>query len=174
MTEEGGGASRSTDPAAGTSAATDVSLREFLMQAIEASRRECKEGIAHLEKSVAESEKNSKEAIEKALVSIDKRFDSVNEFRDALSDLSREMAKKTDVENLADKVVLADEALESRFEALWQRNRGDIDLINKRLDIGQGTTEGARLTKGSLYAAIAAAVAIIGLLVVLANYLSTH
>lgn len=30
--EEGGGASRSTDPAAGTSSATDVSLREFIDQ----------------------------------------------------------------------------------------------------------------------------------------------
>lgn len=30
MTSEGGGASRSTDPATGTSAATDVSLREYL------------------------------------------------------------------------------------------------------------------------------------------------
>ena len=29
MSDEGGGASRSTDPAAGTSSATDVSLREF-------------------------------------------------------------------------------------------------------------------------------------------------
>lgn len=35
MTDDGGGASRSTDPAAGTSAATDVSLREY----IEALRR---------------------------------------------------------------------------------------------------------------------------------------
>jgi hypothetical protein len=31
----GGGASRSTDPASGTSSATDVSLREYLMQAID-------------------------------------------------------------------------------------------------------------------------------------------
>ena len=174
MSDQGGGASRSTDPAAGTSAATDVSLREYLMQEIQASRRECKEGLRHLEASVAAAEHNSKENIEKALASIDGRFKNVNEFRGALTDLSKEMAKKSDVENLTDKVVAADEALEARFEALWQRNRGDIDLINKRLDLNQGAAEGSRLTKGALYATIAAAVAILGLLVVLANYVSSH
>jgi hypothetical protein len=40
------------------------------------------------------------------------------------------------------------------------------------MDLNQGADEGARLTKGSFYASVAAAVAIIGLLVVLANYLS--
>jgi hypothetical protein len=171
---EGGGASRSTDPASGTSSATDVSLREFLMAAIQSARAECKEGIAHLEQSVAASEKASKDAIDKALASIDKRFDGVNEFRNALGDLGKTMATKTDVANLADKVVAADEALESRFESLYQRNRGDIDLINRRLDMRQGSDEGSRLTKGSLYAVIAAAVAVSGLLVVVATYLSSH
>lgn len=39
MTEDGGGASRSTDPAAGSSAATDVSLREYLNEKIHADRK---------------------------------------------------------------------------------------------------------------------------------------
>jgi hypothetical protein len=168
--QKGGGASRSNDPASGT----DVSLREFLMAAIQSARAECKEGIAHLEDSVAASERSHKDAIEKALTSIDKRFDGVNEFRGALNDLSKTMATKTDLVNLTDKVVAADEALEARFEALYQHNRGDIGLINKRLDLSQGSDEGSRLTKGSMYALITAAVAVIGLLVVLANYLTTH
>jgi hypothetical protein len=151
-----------------------VSLREYLMAAIQDARRECKEGIKHLEGSVAASERNSKENIDKALASIDKRFEGVNEFRDALGDLSKTMATKVDVVNLADKVVAADEALESRFEALYQRNRGDIDRINQRLDLNQGASEGSRLTKGALYAAIATAVAVLGLLVVVANYFSGH
>ncbi len=39
MSDEGGGASRSTDPAAGTSSATDVSLREFVSMQIGYERR---------------------------------------------------------------------------------------------------------------------------------------
>jgi hypothetical protein len=172
--EEGGGASRSTDPAAGTSSGTDVSLREYLMAEIRSARYECKEGIKHLEESVAQAEKNSKENVEKALASIDRRFDGVNEFRGALNDLGKTMAKKTDVENLADKVVAADEALEVRFESLYQRNRDDIDDLRKRQNIREGQDQGSRLTKGALYAAVGIAVAIIGLLVVLANYISSH
>ena len=172
--EEGGGASRSTDPASGTSSATDVSLREYLMAEIRSARYECKEGIKHLEESVAAAERNSKENVEKALASIDKRFDGVNEFRGALNDLGKTMAKKTDVENLADKVVAADEALEVRFESLYQRNRDDITAISRRLDLTQGASEGSRLTKGALYAAVASAVAVLGLLIVIANYLAGH
>ena len=37
--DDGGGASRSTDPAAGTSSATDVSLREYLNEKIQADRK---------------------------------------------------------------------------------------------------------------------------------------
>jgi hypothetical protein len=95
---EGGGASRSTDLAAGTSQATDVSLREYLMAAIDNSRKECREGIRHVEESIAASHRNQEENIAKALTSIDKRFDSVNEFRDALADLSNRMATKVDWE----------------------------------------------------------------------------
>lgn len=39
MSEEGGGASRSTDPAAGSSAATDVSLREYFNEKINSDRK---------------------------------------------------------------------------------------------------------------------------------------
>jgi chromosome segregation ATPase len=171
---EGGGASRSTDPAAGTSSGTDVSLREYLIQAIENSRRECREGIAHIEQSIAASKRNADENLRTALTSIDRRFDNVNEFRDALGDLSQTMATKVDMKSLTDKVVAADEALEARFEALYQRNRDDIDRINKRLDLSQGELAGSRLTKGSLYALVAAVVGIIGLLVFLANYLTSR
>ena len=44
--EDGGGASRSTDPAAGSSAATDVSLREYLNEKIEADRKLNRERFA--------------------------------------------------------------------------------------------------------------------------------
>ena len=174
MADEGGGASRSTDPAAGTSAATDVSLREYLMQAIAASRQECRDGLKHLEDSVAKAETNSKENIEKALASIDRRFDGVNEFRGALADLSKMMATKQDVTNLADKVIAADESLEARFEALWQRNRDDIDSLGRRLDLRQGQDLGSKITTTTLVTVVTLAIAAIGLLVLLANYLTSR
>ena len=48
MTDEGGGASRSTDPAAGSSAATDVSLREFVAIRIDALDRHVTSELAAL------------------------------------------------------------------------------------------------------------------------------
>lgn len=168
----GGGASRSTDPAAGTSAATDVSLREYLIQAIENSRRECRESIKSVERAISAADANTAENIKTALLSIDRRFDGVNEFRGALDDLSKQMAKKTDVDNLADKVVAADRALESRFEALYQRNRDDIDKISGRLNIREGQDTGSQLTKGALLAVVTVVVAVLGLIVVAANYLA--
>lgn len=172
--DEGGGASRSTDPAAGTSSATDVSLREYLMAEIRASRSEFKTGLQHLESSVAAAERSANESIKTALASIDRRFEGVNEFRAALTDLSKTMAARNDLNNLGEKMVASDEALEARFESLYQRNRGDIDLINKRLDTREGAEAGTRLTKGSLYGTATILIAVIGILIVAANYITGH
>jgi len=48
MTDQGGGASRSTEPASGTSAATDVSLREHLAQRLHESERRIDERDRYL------------------------------------------------------------------------------------------------------------------------------
>ena len=48
MSDEGGGASRTTEPAAGTSAATDVSLREHLAQMLNASERRAEQRLHDL------------------------------------------------------------------------------------------------------------------------------
>lgn len=171
MDEQGGGASRSTDPAAGTSAATDVSLREYLMQAIENSRKECREGIKNVEHSIVMANRNAEENIEKALKSIDKRFDSVNEFRDALADLSKTMATSVDVRNLGEKVVAADDALETRFQSLYQHNRDDITAISRRLDLREGQEAGSRLTTGSLVTIVTVVGIAISAVVVIVNVL---
>jgi len=46
--DEGGGASRSTDPAVGTSSATDVSLREYLNEKIDSDRQTNRERFGFL------------------------------------------------------------------------------------------------------------------------------
>lgn len=48
MSEEGGGASRTTDPAAGSSAATDVSLLEFILAVIRGDRQRYNERFMFL------------------------------------------------------------------------------------------------------------------------------
>jgi hypothetical protein len=161
MSEQGGGASRSTDPAAGTSSATDVSLREYLGQMIHESRRECRDGIANLERHFDETTKHQEQKFDDAMSGIDKRFDGVNEFRNALSDLSSLMATKSDVARVEEK-------FSTRSEATAQR----LGLVERRLDTREGELTGSRLTKTNLYTAIGIAIAGIGAFVVLANYLT--
>lgn len=163
MPDAGGGASRSTDPAAGTSASTDVSLREHLSDQIAESRRDCREGIAQVEKAIALAQRNAEENIRSALVSIDKRFASVNEFRDALSDLSKTMATSVDLKNLSDRT-------SERFDLV----RDSVDKLNTRMDLREGQEEGSRLTTTTLVTLVTVAVAVLGLIIVAANYFSSR
>lgn len=64
MTEDtGGGASRSTDPAAGSSAATDVSLREYVMSTIASLDRHTTAEIASLRRETHLANENAEKAI---------------------------------------------------------------------------------------------------------------
>ena len=163
MVEEGGGASRTTDPAAGTSAATDVSLREYLTAAINESRRECRDNIAHLEKHFDETQGHYEETLAAFRDEVSRRFDGVNEFRDALSDLSALMATK---DNLS--------RVEEKFEARAAANAQRIAALERRIDLREGEQQGSRVTYGNIAALIAAAATIIGIIVVATNYLSAN
>ena len=66
MQDEGGGASRTTDPAAGSSAATDVSLREHVSLKIEALDRHLSAEIQALRRESHAANANSERAIEVA------------------------------------------------------------------------------------------------------------
>jgi len=63
----GGGASRSTDPAAGSSAATDVSLREYLGSRIDALDRLYKSELAALKELVDAKHEAAQQAVTLAL-----------------------------------------------------------------------------------------------------------
>jgi len=163
MVEEGGGASRTTDPAAGTSAATDVSLREYLSAAINESRRECRDSIMHLEKHFDEIQDHNEETLASFRGEVSRRFDGVNEFRDALSDLSALMATK---DNLS--------RVEEKFAALAGAVADRVTVLERRADQGEGKEVGSRLTYANMAALIAVAATIIGIIVVAANYLSAN
>jgi hypothetical protein len=160
---DGGGASRSTDPAAGTSSATDVSLREYLTALIQAAEIRSDARFEAMQDAVRTAFGESQKAITKAETATEKRFESVNEFRSALTDQATRFVTRDALASLSDKL-----------QAGIDRNRDDLDTLSQRLDLQQGETSGARLTKASFYVGVTLAVGIIGLLIVLANYLSTR
>src|SRR5688572_26785732 len=110
MIEEGGGASRSTDPAAGTSSATDVSLREFIEQRFLA-----------LEKRLDERRQSDHAAVKIAKETADAALEAHNQLirqmRGQAIESQRQLDKLTDTyatkENLATLETLIDQRLKN-------------------------------------------------------------
>ena len=158
---EGGGASRSTDPAAGTSSATDVSLREHLVALINAAEQRSNQRFEAMKEQVDAAFAASQLAIDKADSATEKRFEGVNEFRAALSDQASRFVTQ---ETLA--------ALGDKLQTGIDRNREDLDQLSKRIDVRQGELQGSRLTYGNIAALLSAVAVAIGIIVVLANVLT--
>jgi hypothetical protein len=160
---EGGGASRSTVPAAGTSAATDVSLREYVTMMIQLEMTRLGERFLAVEKSTQAAFDNSQRAIDKAAIATEKRFEGVNEFRSALADQASNFVTRSDLT-----------ALSEKMEIQIERLRQDLYALAKRADLHQGKEAGAKITWGSVVAIIAAIGTLVGIIVVTGTYLSTH
>lgn len=151
IVDEGGGASRTTDPAAGSSAATDVSLREHfgaslaaldrhLTSELDAIRREVAAEIARIEtlmRALITAEHDLRlarrqddlRAIDKAEESMTKRLDAMNEIREQLNAQASSF------------MTLATFAAESdKIDAQLDRNRDDIENI-RRLSLSRDTFE---------------------------------
>jgi hypothetical protein len=159
--DEGGGASRTTDPAAGSSAATDVSLREYVALMIKGVEERADIKFTAMQDAVASAFANSQRAIDKADEATEKRFEGVNEFRAALSDQATRFVTS---ETLA--------AMDEKLQASIQRNRDDLSALGRRMDLREGQSTGTRLTTGVIVTVTTIAIALIGLIVVLANYLA--
>ena len=128
--DEGGGASRSTDPAAGTSAATDVSLREYLVALINAAESRSNQRFEAMKEQVDAAFAASQLAIDKADMATEKRFEGVNEFRAALTDQAARFVTQDALVSLSDKL-----------QASIDRNREDLDALSKRIDVRQGRSK---------------------------------
>ena len=110
MIDEGGGASRSTDPAAGTSQATDVSLREFIDQR-----------FIGLEKRLDERRASDQAAVVIAKQTADAALEAhnqlIHQMRGQAIESQRQLDKLTDTyatkENLKTLEQLIDQRLES-------------------------------------------------------------
>ncbi len=163
MIEEGGGASRTTDSAAGSSAATDVSLREYLTSLIQAAELRSDARFDQMKEMVDAAFQSSQKAIEKADTATEKRFEGVNEFRAQLADQAGKFVTRETMDALIDK--LAQQI---------DRNRQDLDSLEKRIDLRQGEIQGTSFTMARIVTAVTLGVAVLGVLIVLMNYLTTR
>lgn len=163
MTDNGGGASRTTEPALGTSTATDVSLREYLCALLDEAEKRENERFRHMKETVEAAFASAQTAITKADIATEKRFEGVNEFRAALSDQAAQFITRDSMNSLADKL-----------NAQIERNREDIDGLSKRLDLREGQSAGSRLTGGYVVTVATLGIGVIVMLVVLATYLGSR
>jgi hypothetical protein len=93
----------------------------------------------------------AKEAVLKAETATEKRFEASNEFRAQLADQTATFIPRPE------------------FTAKYGALEDKVSALTDRLNKSQGEAEGSQLTKGNIYAALAAAVGIISLIVLLAN-----
>lgn len=95
-----------------------------------------------------------------------------NEFRGALNDLSTKMATKDELtaamRGLIDKIE-SQEKVNTEFRSRLDIGNPAIGSIQQQLATNQGLAQGGQITMGRIYAAIGAAGAILGILVLLAN-----
>jgi hypothetical protein len=161
--EFGGGASRSTNPAEGTSSATDVSLREYLTALIIAAENRSDARFEAMKDMVDTAFTTAQKAIDKAETATDIRLQGVNEFRDTLSAQAQNFVTKDSLASLVEKL-----------EAQIDRNREDLDSLARRINVREGQIQGSRLTWGNMAALLTAFAVVVGLLVILANYISGH
>ena len=92
MIEEGGGASRSTDPATGSSAATDVSLREYSARETWWLDRHLTAEIAALRRETTAATDSAKEAIQVAKDEATERLKSHNGLIEKMEDQASHFA----------------------------------------------------------------------------------
>jgi hypothetical protein len=156
--DDGGGASRSTDPAAGTSSATDVSLREYFTALLKAERDRVDDRFDSMQAAVDAAFDSSQRAIKVTNEAMERRFEGVNEFRETLSDQARSFVTKDVLDSMLDKLQSADD-----------QNQKDIDALEKKFDKREGQEEGSKLTIGTLVTVITLGVGVIGLLIVVAG-----
>ena len=174
MSTDGGGASRTTEPAAGSSAATDVSLKEYMSLRFNGLETLFKAEISRVDGDILslgelqeERRKNDQQAVQVAKTTADATLSAHNglikQMREqaetaqrALDTLTAKYATKEDLKHM-------DSTIDLRLEA-----------IESKLTLKQGEQAGVRLTQAAMVKAISSAVAILGLIIVAANYFSTH
>lgn len=96
--DDGGGASRSTDPASGSSAATDVSLREYVGSQIASLDRHITSEINALRRETQIANENAEKAIGVAAAEAKERLAAHNGLIDQMQDLQSTFASRESLE----------------------------------------------------------------------------
>lgn len=98
MSDQGGGASRSTDPASGTSAATDVSLREYVGTRLESLDRHITAEIAALRRETHAANSAAEQAIEVAKEEAKERLMAHNGLIEQMRHQAQQFASRESLE----------------------------------------------------------------------------
>lgn len=128
---DGGGASRSTDPAAGSSAATDVSLREYLMALLHAQDRHLTSEIAALRRETMQANTAADEAIQVAKEEAKERLLAHNGLIEQMRQKEQSFASRESLEHF----------ITERREAL-DTHKEEVDKRFGRLERFQATLTG--------------------------------
>jgi TolA-binding protein len=124
--DAGGGASRSTDPAAGSSAATDVSLREFLTDKINSLDRYTRAEIEALRRETHQANTNSDKAIEVAAHEAADRLTAHNGLIEQMRNQANTFSKQESYEEFKD----ANDKRISRLERVQSMMIGGLLLLS--------------------------------------------
>jgi hypothetical protein len=170
--ETGGGASQTTEPAAGSSTGTDVDLRAYLAVVVEALDRRTAELRAADSRFQEERDRRYSEVAverEKAL---------------AIKEKADEAARILVAENQKYRDEKGNELREQiNRERLLYATKDDMKFITEKIEtsikpLAEYVTSqqgGPRaITTGNLYAALFVGVAVVGVIVALANYFASH
>lgn len=117
MTETGGGASRSTDPAAGSSAATDVSLREYIGSQIANLDRHTASGLESLRRETTLANTNAEKAIQVAAHEAAERLAAHNGLIEQMRQQAAQFASRESIDDFKDTIDKRLSRIE-RFQAM--------------------------------------------------------
>ena len=95
----GGGASRSTDPAAGSSAATDVSLREYVISRMDALDRHITAELSALRRETAAANAAAERAVQVAADEAKERLAAHNGLIEQMRHQAQEFASRESLDN---------------------------------------------------------------------------
>lgn len=122
----GGGASRSTDPAAGSSAATDVSLREFLSEQVRNLDRNLTSEINSLRRETSLANTNAEKAIEVAAHEAAERLAAHNGLIEQMRQQAQQFSSRESLDDFKDVA----EKRWSRIERFQASLMGAILLVS--------------------------------------------
>lgn len=125
MNDEGGGASRSTDPASGTSSATDVSLREYVATRLDSLDRILTAELDALRRETRAANVNSERAIEVAAHEAAERLAAHNGLIDQMRQQASHYATRESVDDRREAI----DGRLSRLEGFQAKMVGGLAVV---------------------------------------------